>query len=83
MTWRYAAYALALELHQYDVDAMLTDMTAMQFNEWLAFFRIREELRNAPPETRSQEDPGALRQKIVGAFTRWRERQKAGRAQGA
>lgn len=38
---RYTAYALALELGWWDVDAMLDSMTYRQFQEWLAFYRIR------------------------------------------
>lgn len=42
---RYAAYALALELGWADVDAMLDSIPITQFNEWMAFFKLREEMR--------------------------------------
>ena len=54
---RYALYALAWELKQPNVDAMLQALTAMQIQEWLAFLKIREELRNADAR---QNDPKQL-----------------------
>ncbi len=47
-TARYTAYSLALELGWSDVDAMLETMTASQYKEWLAFFKIRNELQRSP-----------------------------------
>jgi hypothetical protein len=47
---RYLAYSLALELGQHNVDAMLETMTAMQFNEWVAYFRIKSEKGDVPPQ---------------------------------
>ena len=79
MTWRYAAYALALELKCPDVDAMLATMSAMQFHEWLAFFRIREEERSAdkgssPAE--QQNGHAGLQARLLGAFKGYSERRK-------
>lgn len=42
---RYAAYALALELGWADVDAMLESIPMTKFYEWMAFYRLREEMR--------------------------------------
>ena len=72
---RYAAYSLALELGCYDVDAMLEGMTAMQFNEWLAFFRIRKDLwekTEAPPGVPSAGygSSGEERQRLSGDILR-------------
>ena len=44
MSARYNAYALALELGYVNVDTMLEDLPAKNFFEWLAFFKIRNEL---------------------------------------
>ena len=38
----------ALELGWSDVDAMLESMTATQYQEWLAFFRIRADVEKIP-----------------------------------
>ena len=43
-----SAYSLALELGWSDVDAMLESMTAIQLQEWFAFFRIRDEKGDKP-----------------------------------
>jgi hypothetical protein len=45
---RYAAFSLALEFGRHDVDAMLESMTAVQYQEWLAFFRVRTERERRP-----------------------------------
>jgi len=45
---RYTAFSLALELGCPDVDAMLDGMTALQYQEWLAFFKIRAERERTP-----------------------------------
>lgn len=55
MTARYTAYSLALELGWSDVDAMLESMTAMQYQEWLSFYRIRNEKSGDAPKTREEQ----------------------------
>lgn len=65
MSSRYTAYSLALELKCINVDEMLEEMTAMQFNEWLAFFKIREELREKPGTTKDKKD---LSKGLIDAF---------------
>lgn len=73
-TLRYAACALALELGLWDVDGMLEGMTYRQFNEWMTFFKVRSELRNAPerkgPKKHEavKEDQQALARKIRTLF---------------
>ncbi|MDL2280149.1 hypothetical protein LJC15_05790 [Desulfovibrio sp. OttesenSCG-928-G11] len=51
---RFTAYALALELGWSDVDAMLESMTAMQYREWLAFFKRRNEAPDNKPTNKVQ-----------------------------
>lgn len=85
---RYAAYALALELKRPDVDTMTENMTTLQFMEWQAFFRIREEERQrdqagsgkhskAPssPSPRNGPDAG-LQARLLGAFSGYQKRQE-------
>ncbi|MCL1940032.1 MAG: hypothetical protein FWG04_05165 [Desulfovibrionaceae bacterium] len=76
MTARYGAHALALELGWPDVDAMLESMTAMQYQEWLAFFRIRADAANAPQGGygNSPEEQRRMSGDIVRAMSGYQER---------
>ncbi len=84
VSWRYVAYSLALELGWSDVDQMLESMTLLQFNEWLAFFKIRDRQRaganaaTARPQKygKSWEEQQRLSGDILRAFQGWEKRTK-------
>lgn len=75
---RYAAYALARELKCPNVDAMMEEMTIIQFMEWQAFFRIREEERQKDGAAGSfgQGGDSGLQARLVGAFSGYQKRQQ-------
>lgn len=80
VSWRYTAYALALELKCPDVDAMLQRMETRQFYEWLAFFRIREELQDdkKQPATKvaTTESNKALQAKMFSSLLGYQHRRE-------
>ena len=79
MTARYNAYALALEFGWSNVDAMLESMTAMQYREWLAFFRIRADVEKMPQGGygTSPEEQRRMSGDIVRAMAGYQERRDA------
>lgn len=71
-------------MHCFDVDAMLDTMTALQFREWLAFFKIRADLREAdarPELSGPPPDAKELQTRLVQAFSGYKERRNRSKAQ--
>lgn len=82
MTHRYAAYALAMELGIWNVDAMLHDMNCAQFNEWMAFLNVRARTLGGPtqqvePQKKygdSREEQQRMSRDILKAFQGWQKK---------
>ena len=74
-----AACALALELGAPDVDALLASMTAMQYQEWLAYFHLRAERERMPRGAygTSKEEQRRLSGDLVRAMTGYQGRREA------
>ncbi|MDL2286230.1 hypothetical protein LJC24_02160, partial [Desulfococcaceae bacterium OttesenSCG-928-F15] len=62
-----------------DVDAMLESMSVIQYREWLAFFKIRNERTEKPETKQPQQDPKQLARSLnqaLDGYQQHRDRQK-------